>query len=650
MDIIPYAQNSDIFYGIASLILLIVVAIIDVSENMNDNMQRKMFSLLVIVAFVMNGTGLFHNIWLCSAPLQKAVSYDAMCFFTGVERLAVYYVAYLSVMYVLTIFRLQLKWIMGQLILAAPIIFVTIFYISGNFTDFFYYFDEQANLQYLYPQGVSAYICIILYFIFSAYLCLKYCRSVSTEKKMALLLYYLICVSGIPVRILSRSSAIFEFSFSTALLLCVYTFQNPGEFVDTVSGAGTKNALNLEISSKLLQKKIFTVLGVIIDRLEVMTGNESIEGISTFLTEITTFLKQISPDGRVYFTDDNIFMVIIPDSESDDPAVDKLADRIRRRFQDNWIMNGDEIRLFSSVFAVGFPDDIESVDKFTEVKSIIQKNCNHYRGIIRLPDLNMKYVEHDRIIDSLVRRALDDGLLEVYYQPIYNCKTGKYSSCEALLRLKDPSLGYISPAVFVPIAERNGCIISIDNYVFKQVCDMLTNTQALNMGLDYVEINMSVVDCIQTNLADNVISSVKKYGLSPEHINLEITETFEEGVSSVMYENMKKLRDYGISFSMDDLGTGYSNLSRIATLPMDIFKLDKSIIQQAFEEEHAYMVMRGMMDIIGKLGKEVVCEGVETETQARQLIKLGCDHIQGFFYARPMPKEQFLDFLLNNNN
>ena len=117
-----------------------------------------------------------------------------------------------------------------------------------------------------------------------------------------------------------------------------------------------------------------------------------------------------------------------------------------------------------------------------------------------------------------------------------------------------------------------------------------------------------------------------------------------------MEENIDKLMAKGIHFSMDDFGTGYSNIARIASLPVDLFKLDKSIVQSAFESETSYMVMINIVKIIKSLGKEIVAEGVETEEQARQIIRVGCDNIQGFYYARPMPKDSFLEFLRNNNH
>ena len=646
MELITSPQVYNICFDLASLMLLLVTFIINASEKTVDNAQKRIFTLILIDTAAMNISGLLHAVWIGSDAFRADISYSTICVVSILERMFIYIVAYLSTRYVLAIFRVQLKGILGHLILLVPLLY-SLFFLSTGFDgeSCFYYIDELGNLKYIYPQGSSTYFSVILYFIFAAYLCIKYVRSLSSEKKMALLMYYLLTLLGIPIRVISGSGAVFEFSFSIAILFCVYTFQNPSEFIDALANAGTRNALNLEMSSRLIQKKVFSVFGVIIDRLDIFTGCESLESTSRFLGQLTEFFEGISPDHRVYFTDENTFMILVPDADSDDPVIDTLADQVRSRFRENWNLNGKEVRLFFSVFAIGFPDDMESLDKFSEVKGIIQKTCLHYRGIIRIGDLNLKYVEHDKRIDSLVRRALDDGFLEVYYQPIYNCKTGKYSSCEALLRMKDPNLGFISPAVFMPVAERNGCVIDIDNFVLKSVCEMLTQTDAIDMGLEYVEVNLSVVDCIQTDLADNIIAVLKKYDVPPEQINLEITETFEEGVSSVMYENMRKLRDYGVSFSMDDLGTGYSNLSRIATLPMDIFKIDKSIVQQAFEDNRAYMVMKGMMNIIKSLGKESVAEGVETEVQAKQIIRIGCDHIQGFFYARPMPKERFLEFL-----
>ncbi len=650
MDIITKPLQYNICFSIASLILIVVTLIINIMEEAHDNRQKQIFGVLIFDALVVNMAGLFHSLWIYYDKFRDVVSIDTNNSVVLIQKISTYMLAYLSLMYVMSIFRVEADTIPKRIILLLPTVFAVGFFLSGLVSDFFYTFNDIGEVQYANPQGYLVNISLLVYFPFAGYLYYKYCRSLSTEKVVALIIYYLLMLGGIPLRIITKSSSIFEFSISLSLLLCVYTFQNPSEFSDRISGAGTRNALNFAVSNNLLQKKVFSVFGIVIERLEVITGGESLEVVSDLLGQITSYLRQLSPTGEIYYTDDGTYMMIFPEAEPDDPIIDKTAEQIKKRFKETWRLRDEEIRLFTSAFAIGFPDEIDTLDKFNEVRGVIRKALQkNSRDVLRFSDLNLKHVEHDKKIDSIVKHALDDGLLEVYYQPIYNTEKKKFTSCEALLRLRSPQLGFISPAVFMPVAERNGSVIAIDRYVLSSVCEMLSNTEAVDLGIEYVEVNLSVVDCIQANLADNVIKMLDKYGVRAEQINLEVTETFEEGITSIMDENIDKLSGHGVSFSMDDFGTGYSNLARISTLPVDIFKLDKSIVQSAFESETSYMVMLNLVKLIKALDKKIVAEGVETEEQAEHIIRFGVDYIQGFYYARPMPRDQFLEFLKDHN-
>jgi EAL domain-containing protein (putative c-di-GMP-specific phosphodiesterase class I) len=525
-----------------------------------------------------------------------------------------------------------------------------IVFMVGFYTGFYFYFTQEGQLKYIYPQGATVYLATDLYFIFATYLLVKYTRSLSTEKSSALWIFYILMFLAVPIRIFTKSSCIFEFSVSLSLLLCVYTFQNPSEFIDRISGAATKTALNFIINTNLLQKREFTLLGIHIDRFSVVIGEKSPELAYELLSQITDYLKGFSPEKTVFFTDNEDFSIIFPNTMPDETVIVRTVEQLRKRFKEVWKVGNEEMKFFETPYAIAFPDEADSIERYNEVRGVLGKVLSKQsREIIRVSDLNLKVVEHDKKIDSIVKHALEEGILEVYYQPIYSPSTGKFSSCEALLRLKDPQLGFISPAIFMPIAERNGTILAIDRFVLAAVCEMISTSDARKYGLEYTEVNLSVVDCIQANLVDNVKSTLSKYQVKPSEINFEVTETYDQGISASMDENIEKLMDIGISFSMDDFGTGYSNIARIAAMPAELFKLDKSIIQSAFESETSYMVMINLVKIIKSLGKEIVAEGVETGEQARQLIKLGCDHIQGFFYARPMPKDQFIQFLRDHN-
>ncbi len=650
MDVITNPQSYNICFSISSLLLLAVTLVINTTEELYDSKQKRLFGMLILDALVLNLAGLFHNLWLHSEIIHNAVSIDMNNAVVIIEKIAAYTLAYLSMLYIMAIFRVDLDTPFKNAILFVPALYVLIFFLSGFLTDYFFYFTEQGEMEFNYFQGATVNLCLYIYFPYAIYLYIRYARGFSTEKMMSLLAYLILMLLGIPIRILTKSSSIFEFSVSIALLLCVYTFQNPSEFSDSLSGAGTKNALSFAITNNLAQKKMFTIFGVVIDRLEVIIGGSSLETVSDLLTQITSYLKHLCPEGNIFYMDDGSYIMMFTGIDPDDQSIEKTAEQIRKRFKEPWVMNDQEMKLFAKTYAIGFPDEVDSIDKFSEVRGIMQKALlRHNREVLRVSDLNLKHFEHDKKIDSIVKRALDDGLLEVYYQPIYNPAEAKFTCCEALLRLRDPQLGFISPAVFMPIAERNGTVIAIDNFVLSSVCEMLQTSTAVGLGVEYVEVNLSVVDCIQANLADNVIKTINKFEVRPDQINLEVTETVAEDINSAMDENITTLIDRGLSFSMDDFGTGYSNLARIATLPVDIFKLDKSIVQSAFESETSYMVMLNYVKIIKALGKRIVAEGVETEEQAKQIIRLGCDYIQGFFYARPMPKAQFLEFLRRNN-
>ncbi len=650
MSLLTNPQNYDICFSIASIVILIVTMIIHLSEEYYYGKQSAIFGALIFDGLIMNILGLIHGIWTQSEAVRNLISYDSNSLIMVLERVAIYLMSYLSMRYFMALFHIEPATIFRKLIIIIPTLYAVGAISSGLIIDFYYEFTEKGEIKYYYPQGGTINIGIILYFIFAAYLLVKYARTLSTEKRIAIVVYYFLMVSGIPVRIATKSSSIFEFSVSIALLLCVYTFQNPSEFIDRLSGAGTKNALEFSISTNLIQKKTFTLLIIYVDKLSVVVGSEHIEAASELLKQITNYLKQLVSGNNVFYSDDGYFTLLLPDVTADSGVVSESAEQIRNRFKEEWTVKNEKIKFISSPCAISFPEDVSSLERFNEIYGVIKKALSRQnRDVIKIKDLNFKYVEHDKKIDNIVKHALENGLLEVYYQPIYSPDTGKFNSCEALVRLKDPQLGFISPAVFMPISERNGSVLAIDRFVLNSVCKMLSESEARNLGLDYVEVNLSIVDCIQTNLADNILKTLSKYKIDTSWINFELTETWEKDMSTAMDDNIKKLREAGCLFSIDDFGTGYSNITRISTLPASIFKLDKSIVQSAFESETSYMVMYNIIKIIKSLGKEIVAEGVETGEQAMQIISLGCDHIQGFFYSRPMPKENFIEFLRENN-
>ena len=249
---------------------------------------------------------------------------------------------------------------------------------------------------------------------------------------------------------------------------------------------------------------------------------------------------------------------------------------------------------------------------------------------------------------EIIARALEQNEFEMYYQPIYSVEHKKYTSAEALIRLNDSKYGFVPPGIFIPEAERLGYMKSIGHFVLDSVYAFLSEIQEEALGLTYMEINLSVQQCVQNNLMQEFAMLEQRYDVSPSQVNLEVTETMSALNPKTMTRNLENLYERGYRFSLDDYGTGYSNIVRIIHLPIDIVKIDKSLIDK-LDEERCRNIIVDTIVMMHHNGLKVVCEGVETKEQALFLESMGCDYIQGFYYAKPMPREAFVAFLREHN-
>ena len=253
-------------------------------------------------------------------------------------------------------------------------------------------------------------------------------------------------------------------------------------------------------------------------------------------------------------------------------------------------------------------------------------------------------------IVHILREAVRNRRFEVYYQPIYSVQKKRYCSAEALIRLQDDRMGYISPEEFVPLAERHGLIIEMGTFVFREVCRFITHNRLWEHGIEYIDVNLSVVQCMQEHLHAQLLAIMADYHLPYHCINLEITETAAVLSTESLHNNMTRLMEKGVNFSLDDFGTGFSNTASIIKYPFHTIKLDKSMLWSSTESEKAMWALEYMIAMIKSMQMELVCEGVETQAQAEMLERMGCDYFQGYFFSKPVNAETFLELLLKKQH
>jgi diguanylate cyclase (GGDEF)-like protein len=247
-----------------------------------------------------------------------------------------------------------------------------------------------------------------------------------------------------------------------------------------------------------------------------------------------------------------------------------------------------------------------------------------------------------------LRTDFADNRLELWYQPQLSLVTGKVIGAEALLRWRTAEGKFISPAVFIPLAEYSGLIIEIGDWVINQACKQIKVLEQQQFDHVGISVNVSIPQFKRDNFVNSIIQATINHDVKPSKLELEITENILMDEPQVVIDALVRLKEEGISIALDDFGTGYSSMSYLQKLPLDRLKVDRSFITDITEPGQSLIA-----DTIINLGKQmnlkVIAEGIEEESQQAHLIAQGCDEVQGFFYAKPMPADEFLTFLRNNN-
>ena len=266
-----------------------------------------------------------------------------------------------------------------------------------------------------------------------------------------------------------------------------------------------------------------------------------------------------------------------------------------------------------------------------------------YAELSQHPDFSLQMS-----LGSVVDRAIANRSFEVYYQPICCLKDGRFHSAEALIRLHDEEFGWVSPALFIPESEQNGTIVAIGDILVEKVCAFLETLDFERAQLKYVEVNLSLEQCIQPNFAHKLLGVMHRHDIAPGLLNLEFTETAEVYSQLAMERTIRTLSDAGVAFSLDDYGTGYSNIARTMALPCSLVKLDKSLVD-GLNDPAMREILASTVGMMKRIGKDVLAEGVESQGQVDALRSMGVDYIQGYFFSKPLSESDFVKFLEERN-
>jgi len=395
--------------------------------------------------------------------------------------------------------------------------------------------------------------------------------------------------------------------------------------------------------------KFVSVIFIDLDNFKSVNDTIGHKGGDLLLKEAAQRLKSAvrKSDTVARFGGDE-FMIMLNDMEDFD-NIFKIVDKVMKIFLESFNIQGQDFLITGSAGIAMYPadgEDAETLIKNADTAMYKAKENGKNQYVLCTTEMKEEVKNSVMLLHDLYG-ALDRKELIVYYQPQLDLLTGKINGLEALLRWKHPKRGIIPPGVFIPLAEKNGLINDIGDWVLKTACIQNKKWQDMNLPHIRMAVNLSAIQLISHNIVNRVEKILKESNLPPRYLELEITESIAIKEATHIEDVLCKLKELGITIAIDDFGTEYSSLSRFKILPIDRIKIDMQFVQgiEINEKDRAITVV--IINLAKSLGLNVIAEGVETAVQKDFLSQQLCDDVQGYYYYQPMPTEETEKILMN---
>ena len=343
------------------------------------------------------------------------------------------------------------------------------------------------------------------------------------------------------------------------------------------------------------------------------------------------------------------FTIILPDLQKAHD-VEQVVRQILDRLSKPYLIDGTEVFASGSVGITLFPDDGKDAETLLKNSDTAMYRAKYDgRNTFRFftAKMNAEALESVKLENQL-RHAVDRGEFVLHYQPIIDLESGRVAGAEALLRWNHPVDGIVSPIKFIPLAEETGLIVPIGDWVFKAACEQIREWHDIGLNSLHVSVNLSPRQCREITFYETFEDTLRTTGADPNAVTLEITENLlMESDNDDAVTMLHKLRDQGVHLSLDDFGTGYSSLSYLKRFPFDVLKIDRSFVKDVATDPEDKALIEAMIAMAHGLNIKVVGEGAETREQVDFLRSRNCDAVQGYYFSKPIPADQFIDLARN---
>lgn len=390
------------------------------------------------------------------------------------------------------------------------------------------------------------------------------------------------------------------------------------------------------------------IIFIHLDQFDNINKKYGVKDGDQLMFHVARYLEDFDDNYKVYRVGNTRFLMFGRDIAPHDG--DYNVKKIIERFEHKWLITGGECSLNISLVHMLIDDQSETENHIVSQLEYALGQAREINGnsVVFFDQRLKDMYQRTTYVLQQVKKAIEKESFEVYYQPLYNCQSQTFTTAESLLRLFDEKGNFISPGEFIPLAEKNGLIDDISWIVLKKVFSFLGSHPEL--PIQSISVNLSMQQLTDDSFIEKLHAWQEKYKIPFEKIRIEMTERSIAENPQLVNLTMQQLVSEGLKFYLDDFGVGYSNLSNMISLPFETVKLDMSLVKDIDKDSKKYGIVKYLSQMLHSVGFIVVAECVETNEQALKIQELDIERIQGFYFAKPMSENLFIEFMKKQLN
>lgn len=534
----------------------------------------------------------------------------------------------------------------SMLFLGIPYALMMLFILINMKCGLLFYFDANGT----YTRGP---LYMLMYYYALAYVVVLGGESIVYSKELTRrnisVIWEFLFIAGTCVVIQAYSNDLLMTGFGIAMGITVLflTINNPYGYTDNLTGAFDKSYFSKWYENEVEKKHKLHFL--VVDLMHLKRINKAL-GSSVgdqILIQAAKGMQHISDNNLVFRLLGNRF-ILVTRTLSD---YERCREKVQEFFKKGFDINGEKIHLSSVMCGIIHAEEkVKQSDVLLAYVEYLLSISSSAKGAVLIQDTQktMQGFQYEQEVEKFLQTAIEEDLFEVYYQPVYSLKSEGYVTLEALSRLRHPSLGPVSPEVFISIAEKNDQITDIGLLQFRKVCRFVKEHSEIMKTIRNVKFNLSPLELMKVGYCHSLVEIIREFELPFTWFQFEITETVATEYCAELYKSVTEFLELGIGLCLDDFGSGYANINTILKLPFSSIKIDRSLLTDICHDSQTAALYQSIVMVMGNLNYAVVAEGVETKEQVELLQSWGLDMIQGFYFSRPLPEQEIVEKILDS--